>query len=391
MRGNHIIMFGKKSVIGLDIGSRVVKVAELKRAGEVVTLEKFGIQDIYPNGRKEDAGGDKRRAQIEAIKETIARSKSKPKQTITAVRGESVITRNIQLPEMPEEELRNALQWEAEEYIPFHIEDVNLDSVILGHSPEGNKRDVLLICARKEIINDQIDIINEVGLIPFIIDVDSFAFLNCFEYNYQPSSEEVVALINIGADITSINIYFGGVSRFSRDISVAGDTITASIQSKLGLSFEEAEKLKISLGCPVEEGAGEEISGEETTEIFDTIKDTVEKLTGEDLGDDSSDATGRKVVKNTLNSLTVEIRRSLQFFENQINGRPVQKIVLGGGTAKMTNIDKYLSSELNLPTEIIDPLRRIKVTGNAIDRNLLGETKEMLGVVIGLALRKVVE
>lgn len=384
-------MFGNKSIIGLDIGSRVVKMAELKKVGDVCVLEKFGVEEVYPDGKKGQGDLNIKQAQIAAIKRMLQNAKYKPKKAVTAVSGESVIVRYIQLPEMPEEELKNALQWEAEEYIPFHIEDVNLDSVILGRVPDGSKIDVLLISAKKEIINNQVDILTESGLIPHAIDVDSFAFLNCYEYNYQPSKDEVTALINIGAEITSINIMMEGVSRFSRDISIAGDTITSSIQSKLGISFKDAEDLKIRIGAPVENLDSQGLDASGMPEIVDTIKSTVEKLTGDDLGDDSSEAIASKVIKNTLKNLANELQRSIQFFENQVNGKPVQKVFIGGGTTKLKNIDKFLFEQLNIPTEIIDPLRRIKKTGKDIDRNLLGNNGELLGTVIGLALRKVAD
>jgi len=291
---------------------------------------------------------------------------------------------------MPEDELKNALKWEAEEYIPFHIDEVNIDSVILGKAGDGGKVDVLLVSAKKELVSEHVDLVRAVGLTPLIIDVDSFAFLNCFEVNYQPNPTDVIALINIGAEITSINIYIGGISRFSRDISIAGDTITTSIQSRLGISFAQAEEMKIAEGAPVPSEEAE-AEGPSESGLLDTIRGTVEKITGEELEEDSQEAIGAKVVKNSLTNLVSEIRRSIQFFENQANGRVVQKIVLGGGTSKLRNIDKFFGRELNLPVEIIDPLRRISVVGKDIDSDALIKAKQMLGVGIGLALRKVVE
>ena len=380
----------QKATVGLDIGSSIVKAVQLRRSGKGIELEKFGIAEIYPGGDKKAAAESVRELKIAAVRKALQSANISAKQAITAVSGESIIVRYIQLPDMPEDELKNALKWEAEEYIPFHIDEVNIDSVILGKTGEGGKVDVLLVSAKKELVNEHVDLVRAVGLTPLIIDVDSFAFLNCFEVNYQPNPTDVIALINIGAEITSINIYIGGISRFSRDISIAGDTITTSIQSRLGISFVQAEEMKIAAGAPVPSEEAE-AEGPAESGLLDTIRGTVEKITGEELGEDSQEAIATKMVKNSLTNLLSEIRRSIQFFENQANGRVVQRIVLGGGTSKLRNIDKFFANELNLPVEIIDPLRRISVVGKDIDSDALIKAKQMLGVGIGLALRKVVE
>ncbi len=380
----------QKATVGLDIGSSVVKAVQLRRSGKGIELEKFGIAEIYPEGDKKAAAESVRELKIAAVRKALQSANISAKQAITAVSGESIIVRYIQLPDMPEDELKNALKWEAEEYIPFHIDEVNIDSVILGKAGEGGKVDVLLVSAKKELVNEHVDLVRAVGLTPLIIDVDSFAFLNCFEVNYQPNPTDVIALINIGAEITSINIYIGGISRFSRDISIAGDTITTSIQSRLGISFAQAEEMKIAEGAPVPSEEAE-AEGPSESGLLDTIRGTVEKITGEELGEDSQEAIAAKLVKNSLTNLVSEIRRSIQFFENQANGKVVQRIVLGGGTSKLRNIDKFFGHELNLPVEIIDPLRRISVVGKDIDSDALIKAKQMLGVGIGLALRKVVE
>jgi type IV pilus assembly protein PilM len=380
----------QKATVGLDIGSSVVKAVQLRRSGKGIELEKFGIAEIYPGGDKKAAAASVRELKMAAVRAALQKANISAKQAITAVSGESIIVRYIQLPDMPEEELKNALKWEAEEYIPFHIDEVNIDSVILGRAGEGGKVDVLLVSAKKELVNEHVDLVRAIGLTPVIIDVDSFAFLNCFEINYQPNPTDVIALINIGAEITNINVYMGGISRFSRDITIAGDTLTTAIQSRLGTSFAQAEELKVTEGAPLPavEGEGE---GPAESGLLDTIRGTVEKITGEELGEDSQEAIAAKVIKNSLNNLVSEIRRSIQFFENQANGRTVQKVVLGGGTSKLRNLDKLFAHELNLPVEIIDPLRRISVVGRDIDSDALIKSKQMLGVGMGLALRKVVE
>ncbi len=383
------MIFGKKTTVGVDIGSSMVKVVQLKRAGKGIELEKFAMEPIYAGREKKPSGVEAKDLKTAATRRALERAGINAKYAISSVSGESIIVRYIQLPEMPEQELQNALRWEAEEYIPFHIDEVNLSSVILGKAggEAAGKVNVLLVSAKKDLINEHLEIINRVGLTPLIVDVDSFAFLNCFEMNHTPTPSDIVALINIGAEITSINVYMGGTSRFSRDISIAGDSITSAIAAKLNIDFVSAEKMKISEGIPpVEEATTTEAEG---GGLMATIRGTVEKITGEDLGEDTSEALAQRVIRNNLQNLFGEISRSIQFFENQAAGQTVQRVILGGGSSKMKNIVPFLSKELDLPVEIIDPLRRITVKDTLTSD--ISIAKEMLGVGIGLALRKVVE
>ncbi|MBN1899717.1 type IV pilus assembly protein PilM, partial [Candidatus Sumerlaeota bacterium] len=366
----------------------MVKVIQLRKAGKGIEVEKCAVEPIYAGRDKKSSGMDMKGMKTSAIKKALERAGISSKYAVSSVSGESIIVRYIQLPDMPENELKNALRWEAEEYIPFRIDDVNIDSVILGKAQGENvgKVDVLLVSAKKDLINEHLEIIKNAGLIPVIVDVDSFAFLNCFEMNHSPDPNEVIALINIGAEITNINVYINGTSRFSRDISIAGDTITNAIAGKLNLDFTRAETLKINEGAPYVEA---EISEEETGGLVSAIRGTVEKITGEEMGDDSEEMIAQKIIRNTLQNLIGEISRSIQFFENQSTGKSVQKVVLGGGTSRMKNIVPFFSRELGLPSEVIDPLRRISVK-DAIAGDVTA-FKEMLSVGIGLALRKVVE
>lgn len=366
-----------------------MKAVQLRKVGRTMELEKFGMAEIYPGVDKKAAGVNRREAKIDAIRMALADGGISAKYSVSAVSGESIIVRYIQLPEMPENELKGAIRWEAEDYIPFRLDEVNLDSMILGRSEVGGspKIDVLLVAAKKELVAEHIELLKSVDLQPAVVDVDAFAFLNCFETNYLPSANEIVALLNIGAEITSISIYIGGVSRFSRDIGIAGDTITAGIQQRLNCSFQRAEELKVKEGAPPVQSDELDTDFSAETSLLDTIRGTVEKITGEDLAEDSPEYVASNVVKSVLGNLTSEIRRSLQFFENQPNGKPVQRICIGGGTANLKNLDRYLSHELSLPVDIVDPLRNIVFADRDIDKDKLDQSRNLLGVSIGLGLR----
>jgi type IV pilus assembly protein PilM len=381
-----------RPVVGLDIGSSCVKAIQLRRAGRsAVELEKFGIAEVNAGGPPL-TGASAREAKTEAIRSALRQAGISAKQVISSVSGEPIIVRYIQLPDMPENELMEALKWEAEEYIPFDIQDVNLGSAILGKSADGSKVNVLLVAAKKDLVNEHIETIQAANLKPLIVDVDSFAFLNCYEMNYQPNPSSITALINIGSTITNINVYHNGVSQFSRDVAIAGNSITAAIQNKLGKEWREAEQLKIMEGAPMAADVGDvsdELDGEQSS-LLDTIRGTVEKITGEEADDNTPEAIASKVTRGTLNSLLGEVRRSIQFCENQADGKPIERVMLGGGGARMKNISEYFSAELRLPTEIMDPFKRISPR-SSVDGNTLEASKLFLGVGIGLALRKVID
>ncbi|OPZ22688.1 MAG: cell division protein FtsA [candidate division BRC1 bacterium ADurb.BinA364] len=386
------MLFRSKATIGLDIGSSLVKAIQLKRTGRGIELEKLGMADIYPSGIRPSDPAEDRRMRTDAVRMALASAGITAKQSITSISGESIIVRYIQLPDMPEAELKNALQWEAEEFIPFRIEDVNLDSVILGRTAdsEGGKVDVMLVSAKKELVDQHLEIVREAGLTPIVIDVDSFAFLNCFDYNHQPGPGEIVALVNIGSGITNINIYVEGASRFSRDISIAGQTITTAIQSRLGVDHAEAEEIKRREGAPDLEARPASGMPEDSS-LIDTIRGAVEQISGHAIGDSAPEAIAGKAIRNTLANLVGEIQRSIHFFENQSGGKAVQKIVLGGGTSRLPGIDRFFEHEMRLPVELINPLLRIDVGGSGVDPALLDKSREMLGVGVGLALRGVME
>jgi type IV pilus assembly protein PilM len=251
-------LWSHPAAVGLDIGSRMVKAVQLKKSGKQIELEKFGVAPIYPGGEKPPEPDQQRAAISKAITQALRDAGITANQMVTAVSGESIIVRYIQMPEMPEAELNNALRWEAEEYIPFQIDDVNIDSAIIGRSgDEGQKKmDVLLVCARKELITDHVARLNDTGLSAAVVDVDSFAFLNCFDLNYDVAPTEAVGLVNIGGDITTISVFMAGLPRFSRDISIGGNTMTGAIQQRLSISHSEAEAVMIHRGAPKPQQGG---------------------------------------------------------------------------------------------------------------------------------------
>src|SRR6187549_1416985 len=242
-------MFGKsKSVIGLDIGSSAVKAVELKPAGKGFRVAAYGEEPVPADAIVDGAIIDAA-AVAEAIRQVFERNKAfKGKDVCASLSGNAVIVKKITLPVMTESELAESIYWEAEQYIPFDIQDVNLDYQILdaGTGPDSRgSMEVLLVAAKKEKIGDYTSVIAQAGRTPVIVDVDAFALQNAYELNYGlPAASQVVVLLNAGASAININILQGDQSVFTRDISMGGNAYTEALQKELNLPYEQADQLK---------------------------------------------------------------------------------------------------------------------------------------------------
>jgi type IV pilus assembly protein PilM len=227
---------GRKGIIGLDIGSRQIKAVQLKEVKSGYELEGIGIVSLLPELIVDGAILDSLRV-VDAVKELISDKNLTAKDTSIAVSGHSsVIIKRVSLPQMTEEELNESIKFEAEQYIPFDIEDVNLDFQILGQREEGDEMDVMIVAVKKEKINEYTASVREAGLNPVIVDVDAFALENLYEINYEIREDEVIALVNIGAGTINMNILKGGVSVFTRDSSVGGNLHTEALQKGFVIS-----------------------------------------------------------------------------------------------------------------------------------------------------------
>src|SRR5688572_23777499 len=252
-------MFRKtKSVVGLDIGSSAVKAVELKPAGKGFRVAAFALEPVPPDSIVDGAiidGG----AVAEAIRRLFDRKTFKTKEVAASLSGNAVIVKKISLPVMTETELGESIYWEAEQYIPFDVQDVNLDYQILdaGTGPDSRgSMEVLLVAAKKEKVGDYTGVIAQAGRTPVIVDVDAFALQNAFEVYYGLTPSQVVVLLNAGASAININILHGDQSVFTRDISLGGNAYTEAVQKELDLPFELADQLK--KGIPVDGASFEE-------------------------------------------------------------------------------------------------------------------------------------
>jgi type IV pilus assembly protein PilM len=350
-------MLGKsKSVIGLDIGSSAVKAVELKPAGKGFRVAAYGEEpvpaDAIVDGAIIDAG-----AVAEAIRQVFERNKAfKGKDVCASLSGNAVIVKKITLPVMTESELGESIYWEAEQYIPFDIQDVNLDYQILdaGTGPDSRgSMEVLLVAAKKEKIGDYTGVIAQAGRTPVIVDVDAFALQNAFDVNYGLDPGQVTVLLNAGASAININILQGEQSMFTRDISIGGNAYTEAVQKELDLPHESAEQLK--KGIPVD-GA----SFEEAQPVL------------------------RAVTENVL----LEVQKTFDFFKATASSDRIDRIMLSGGASRVDGFRDMLHERFNAPVEEFDPFRTIVWDPKKLGREAV-EHASTAAVAVGLALRKV--
>jgi type IV pilus assembly protein PilM len=347
-----------KSVLGLDIGSSCVKAVELAPRGDGFELLHLGVaplpHDAIVEGAFLNSG-----AIVDAIREALERAGTKAKSAAAAVSGHSVIVKKISVPAMTVQELEESIRWEAEQYIPFDVNEVNLDFEVLQHGDAERPMEVLLVAAKRDLIDDYVNLISEAGLSPTVIDVAGFAVENAFEANYDTSPEEVVAVVNVGAQVTNINVVSGGVPAFTRDVSAGGNQYTAEIQRALSIGFDEAERIKI----------------------------------GEPTARDSQDVVPHEVeqaMRSVTGNLVSEIARSLDFFAATAADTRIQRVVLAGGSSRVSGIEAVFRERTGLQVEVLNPLRKM-VKSNRFDPDYLAQVGPSLGVGVGLALRRVDE
>src|SRR2546423_15421089 len=290
---------------------------------------------------------------VETIGRLNAGKNVKNSNYATSLSGHSVIIKKITLPAMSPEELAESIQWEAEQYIPFDINDVNLDYVPLTAPGTGDNIDVILVAVKKEKINDYTSVISQTGKIPVLVDVDAFALQNAYEMNYDVEEGKVLALVNVGASVTNVNVLSGGTSLFWRDITFGGNQYTDAIQRELSLSFEQAEELK--KGHPV---------GDYTIQQVIPILNSV-----------SEDFAG-------------ELRKTLDFFTATSGADRVDEIVLAGGGSGVLNHDALLRDKFGIPEAHMNPFQKISVDQKEFNPENPDKIRPSKPIAVGLAMRK---
>ncbi len=342
----------KKEVLGVDIGSSSIKVVQLKESKGDFQMLNVGICPLPAEAIVDNTLMDS--SAISAVIVNLVSSLGiKVKDVACSISGNSVIIRKIVLPTMGQEDLEDQISWEAEQYIPFDINDVNMDFQILSSdSNDPSKMNVLLVASKKDIINDYVAVFSEAGLQLSVVDVDSFAVQNAFEMNYDFKAGDIIALLNIGASVMNINVIKDGVTLFTRDVQMGGNLYTEEIQKQLGLSGPEAESGKLLV--------------HESDNV--AIKDVIERVN---------------------DVLTLEIRRSLDFYNSTASEERISRVYVSGGCSKVYNLLPAISKKTGLVVEGLNPFNKLKYNEKEFDPEYLQEIAPLMAVPVGLALRRV--
>ena len=343
-----------RNLVGLDIGSSAIKLVELRerKKGQGYELVSFGHEPLSStaivDGAIMDAG-----LVAETIKKLFADTKVKNREVATSLSGHSVIIKRISLQQMDDAALGESIKWEAEQYIPFDIEEVSIDFQRLGSTNAEANMDVLLAAVKKEKIQDYTDVIRQAGLTPKLVDIDIFCVQNAYELNYQIQGQDIQALINVGASVTNIAVMQGAQPIFWRDISVGGNQYTEAIQKELSLSHDQAERLK----------KGQDVEGIPLSNAVPIIHSV-----SEEIGN--------------------EIQKTLDFFKATTIDAPINRIIVAGGSAKVIGFSPYLADRFEAPVELMDPLRNV-AKAKDIHLERLEDVLPSLAVAVGLAIRTV--
>lgn len=344
----------KKGIVGLDIGSSAIKLVELKRSkGGRYALLHAGHSPLSPEAIVEGTVMDSSLV-VEAAQRLLQEQGVKNPSLGVSLSGLSVAIRKIQVPAMSQAELAESIHWEAEQYLPFDVNDVNLDYVLLGS--DVDTMDVLLVAAKKDRIADYTAIISQLGRTPNLVDVDVFAMQNAFEYNYGVPSDRVVALVNIGAHIMNVNVVAQGQSVFWRDIVIGGNAYTEAIQRELHLPRDQAEAVK----------------------------------TGEQLGDHTPQ-TILGVLNAVSEDLATELQKTFEFFFTTSTHDTIEEVVLAGGSCQVLNLEQVLKERLQARVEVMNPFREIDYSESQFPPEWLNRHAPAMAVAVGMALRVVGE
>jgi type IV pilus assembly protein PilM len=337
------------TAVGLSIGTSSIKLVELKRTGKTWKLLHFGIVQL-----PEDAIVNREIINqitvVDSIKTLVSQIKLKNKSVCTALSGTSLIVKKMTVEITSKKEIQDQVFWEAEQYLPFDVQEVVMDYDVIGE-PRDHKVDVMLVAVKGSVLESYIVCVEDAGLRAKLVDVDYFAMQNVFEANYPIRSTESAAIVDIGASSLKISIVHNGVPVFTKDSSIGGKNLTAEIQKNLNLSYFDAETLKIS-------GQG----GAMPQEVGELIHIMCENF-------------------------STEIKRAVDFYNASSSGAPVAYILLTGGSSRLPNLPRIIEERVGLPTQIMNPFNAITYDPTVFTADYLNSIAPIAAIPIGLALR----
>ncbi|HEU5048779.1 MAG TPA: type IV pilus assembly protein PilM [Gemmatimonadales bacterium] len=342
-------LFGrKKTTVALDIGSGLIKLVQISHGSGEPVLTKIATTQVVDDAIVEGEVMDKGIV-ADAVRGLMASSGIKTKQVVTAVGGRDVIIKKITMDRMKEAEAREVIRWEAEQHVPFDMDNVELDFQILDPEADGLQMTVLLVAAKRELVETKLALLRDVGLEPSIIDVDAFALHNAFEVNHPDAMRGVVGLVNIGHETTNVNILDDGIPVLTRDIAIGTRRFREDLQRERGLSADEAERV---------------------LQAYET------------------DAMLLPFLESRGEELAVGIERAAAFLQSASRSAGgVSRLFTTGGGSRIPGLNKILADRLRLPVQQANPIQRLQIAEGVFDMVERDEIAPLLMLPIGLALR----
>jgi type IV pilus assembly protein PilM len=338
----------KRTSIGLDVGSGFVKAVEVDHSTDQPEVTRVAMRPLLPDAIVEGEIMDHGLV-ADTVSGLFQEMGMKGAEVVTAVGGHDVIIKKIEMDRMKEKDAREVIRWEAEQHVPFDIKSVELDFQILDPNGEGTQMQVLLVAAKRELVDNRVSLITDAGLSAAVIDVDAFALHNAFEHNYPEAMEGVVALANLGHEVTNVNILENGVPILTRDIPFGSRRVREELQRVRGLTAEQAEEV---------------VQGRETIPDMESF------------------------VEQSSDEVAVGIERAAAFLMTRQSGAGLGRIYLSGGGARIPGMASALARRMNVETRMVNPFQRVPVASGAAGGLNLDEAAPMLLLPLGLALRK---
>jgi type IV pilus assembly protein PilM len=342
---------GDEQYVSVDIGSSAIKIVEVRSGAGSLRVLAAGSLPMPSSAIQNNMVSDP--AAVAEVLRALLESKGiRGRKAITAIPGPAVIIKRVTLPSQTAQELENTILVEAGNFIPEDLENVNLDYQITDYIEDGKRMDVLLVAAKKDIVSSYAETVRAAGLMPVVVDVDYFALENMFELNYEPPPNQVIALVNVGARYSSINILRNGRSTFTGDVPVGGRDITDALVRDLGVEVEVAERLK----------AGETVAGVDAEQVAVAMGPAADTLID-------------------------EIHHALSFFWTAATDETINEVYLSGGAARMPELGERLSQRIEVPVAVADPLARVTLSPT-LEASGLRQQGPDFAVAMGLAVRR---
>ena len=346
-------------MVGVDIGTASIKVCQVKETRKGLGLVRLGYAPLGPqvivDGQVMDSG-----AVIEALQKVFHDAKIRQKECALSVSGQSVIIRKITVPMMTEAELEEQIQWEAEQHIPFDIKDVHVDYQVLRRRAEASQMDLLLVAAKRDQIEEYAQLARNAKLKPLVCDIDAFTVQNLFEYSRTLPQDQTIALINVGASLSSLNIIANGVSAFTREIANGGNGITEEIQKQLNVPHDQAEAYKCGGSASADDPTRAGMVPQQVVQVIEAVSDTI----------------------------AAEIQRSLDFFMATSGEGEIARIYVTGGSANLAALARAIERRARVSVETWSPVEKLTIEAKEVDAQLLQTRAAQLSVALGLSLRK---